>query len=290
MMIRTRAGSAPGTGGGSDAVPTQVSAFNNDVPYLTAAAAGNMQSTKLAMTAVQPDQLDAAMNQKIAALPAVAKTGAYGDLTGRPALFSGAYGDLSGKPTLFSGAYLDLTGKPSIPASQVQSDWNATSGMGVVLNKPALFSGAYADLSGKPSLFSGSYADLTGKPAIPAAQVQSDWNATSGLGVILNKPSIPTLSARYAKRHTTAADGTLTITWPAGRFTGVPVATAAAIINASDYVYRAQILTCDAAGMTLRVTRSAVANQTIVVGGLVKLNESLTVPIDVMITAQVASD
>lgn len=26
---------------------------------------------------------------------------------------------------------------------------------------------------------------------IPAAQVQSDWNATSGMGVILNKPTIP---------------------------------------------------------------------------------------------------
>ena len=39
---------------------------------------------------------------------------------------------------------------------------------------------------------SGSYNDLTNKPTIPAAQVQSDWNATTGMGVILNKPSIPT--------------------------------------------------------------------------------------------------
>lgn len=41
--------------------------------------------------------------------------------------------------------------------------------------------------------FSGSYNDLTNKPTIPAAQVQSDWNATSGMGVILNKPIIPTV-------------------------------------------------------------------------------------------------
>lgn len=31
---------------------------------------------------------------------------------------------------------------------------------------------------------------ITGKPTIPAAQVNSDWNATSGVAAILNKPSI----------------------------------------------------------------------------------------------------
>jgi len=39
--------------------------------------------------------------------------------------------------------------------------------------------------------FSGNYQDLTNKPTIPAAQVQSDWNATTGLAVIKNKPAIP---------------------------------------------------------------------------------------------------
>ena len=37
-----------------------------------------------------------------------------------------------------------------------------------------------------------SWADVINKPTIPAAQVQSDWNASSGLGQILNKPTIPT--------------------------------------------------------------------------------------------------
>ena len=63
--------------------------------------------------------------------------------------------------------------------AQVQSDWNATAGLGVVLNKPT----------------------------IPSAQVQSDWNATTGLGVVLNKPTIissttiltcPGLSAQFS--------------------------------------------------------------------------------------------
>lgn len=37
----------------------------------------------------------------------------------------------------------------------------------------------------------GSYNDLTNKPTIPAAQVNSDWNASSGVAQILNKPAIP---------------------------------------------------------------------------------------------------
>ena len=40
--------------------------------------------------------------------------------------------------------------------------------------------------------FSNDYNDLDNKPTIPAAQVNSDWNATSGVAEILNKPTIPT--------------------------------------------------------------------------------------------------
>ena len=57
-------------------------------------------------------------------------------------------------------------------------------------NKPTLFSGDYDDLTNKPTLFSGDYDDLTNKPTIPAAQVNSDWNASSGVAQILNKPNL----------------------------------------------------------------------------------------------------
>ena len=40
----------------------------------------------------------------------------------------------------------------------------------------------------------GSYDDLTDKPTIPAAQVNADWNAVSGVAQILNKPTIPTIT------------------------------------------------------------------------------------------------
>lgn len=41
---------------------------------------------------------------------------------------------------------------------------------------------------------SGDYNDLINKPTIPSAQVNSDWNATSGVAQILNKPDIPNVS------------------------------------------------------------------------------------------------
>lgn len=119
-------------------------------------------------------------------LSTVALTGDYVDLSNRPTLAivatSGAYADLSGKPSLSTvattGAYSDLSGKPSLATV-------ATSG-------------AYADLTGSPSLAtvatSGSYTDLSNKPTIPAAQINSDWNAGSGVAQILNKPSLATVA------------------------------------------------------------------------------------------------
>lgn len=38
--------------------------------------------------------------------------------------------------------------------------------------------------------FTGTYSDLTGKPTIPAAQVNADWDASSGVEQILNKPNV----------------------------------------------------------------------------------------------------
>ena len=46
-----------------------------------------------------------------------------------------------------------------------------------------------------PTYFSGAYADLTGLPTIPPAQVNSDWNASTGAARILNKPTIPPQSS-----------------------------------------------------------------------------------------------
>lgn len=130
---------------------------------------------------------------------------------------SGSYNDLSGKPSLAtvatSGDYDDLTNKPTIPAAQVNADWNASSGVAQILNKPTLGTAAAADTTDfataaqgtkadtavQPSdlatvATSGSYNDLSNKPTIPAAQVNADWNSSSGVSEILNKPNLATVA------------------------------------------------------------------------------------------------
>jgi hypothetical protein len=51
-----------------------------------------------------------------------------------------------------SGSYEDLTNKPTVSLSQINSDWNATTGVAQILNKPTLFSGSYVDLTNKPTI------------------------------------------------------------------------------------------------------------------------------------------
>lgn len=62
-----------------------------------------------------------------------------------------------------------------------QTDWNTFN---YKFDVPTGTTSDYLDGLGTPTLF----------PTIPAAQVNSDWNATSGVAKILNKPSIPTVT------------------------------------------------------------------------------------------------
>jgi hypothetical protein len=56
--------------------------------------------------------------------------------------------------------------------------------------------------------FSNDYNDLSNLPTIPAAQVNSDWNATSGVAEILNKPSLPaTVGDMLKSVYDTDVDG-----------------------------------------------------------------------------------
>ena len=105
--------------------------------------------------------------------------------TGKPLQVAGTNGT--------SGQYLTSTGSsiawstfPSIPAAQIQTDWNAATGIASILNKPTLATVAT----------SGSYSDLSGLPTIPNSQIQSDWtqsNSTS-LDFIKNKPTLATVA------------------------------------------------------------------------------------------------
>ena len=100
----------------------------------------------------------------------------------------------------FSGDYTDLVNTPSIPAAQVNSDWNASSGLAQILNKPTLATVAT----------SGSYIDLTNQPTIPAAQIQSDWTQanSAALDFIKNKPTLPaTIGDMLKSVYDTDVDG-----------------------------------------------------------------------------------
>ena len=70
--------------------------------------------------------------------------------------------------------------------------------------------------------FDGDYNSLTNRPTIPPAQIQSDWNATSGLGVVLNKPAVPPLPSVTVASP--AAQSTLTYNSANGEFTYTPPA------------------------------------------------------------------
>ena len=65
--------------------------------------------------------------------------------------------------------------------------------------------GSYNDLTDKPNLSTvattGSYNDLTNKPTIPDAQVNSDWNAESGISQILNKPEMITQTLTFVDEN-----------------------------------------------------------------------------------------
>lgn len=52
---------------------------------------------------------------------------------------------------------------------------------------------SWAKAANKPSYTASEVGALPDTTVIPAAQVNSDWNASSGVAQILNKPTIPTV-------------------------------------------------------------------------------------------------
>lgn len=156
---------------------------------------------------------DLSIYAETANLATVATTGSYDDLVNKPAIpqaqvnsdwnASSGVTEILNKPNLSTvattGDYNDLVNQPSIPAAQVNADWTSSSGVSEILNKPTLAavatSGDYSDLSNTPSIPTAT-SDLTNDSGyitlsdVPA-QVNADWDASSGVSAILNKPTIP---------------------------------------------------------------------------------------------------
>ena len=166
-------------------------------------------------------------------------------------------------PVAISGSYDDLTDKPTI-TPQVNSDWNAVSGVAEILNKPTIPTATsqlindsnYVTASSIPTAtsqltndsdfvsvneladvaISGSYIDLTDKPTIPEAQVNSDWNAVSGVAEILNKPTIPSNTSDLNNDSGFVSYTDLTSTLTAGN-TSVTISDAAIFTTSTIDIY-----------------------------------------------------
>ncbi len=94
--------------------------------------------------------------------------------------------DLSGYlQTTDIAAWAKAANKPSYTASEVGALPSSTTYV-------SSFNGNTGAITYIPPVSSVNGQTGVVELTIPAAQVQSDWNATSGMGQILNKPSIPT--------------------------------------------------------------------------------------------------
>ena len=93
-----------------------------------------------------------------------------------------------------SGSYTDLSNTPSIPAAQIQSDWNQSdnTSLDYIKNKPTI-PAAQVNANWNETDQS-SKAFILNKPTIPAAQVQSNWNESDNTSkaYIQNKPDLST--------------------------------------------------------------------------------------------------
>lgn len=194
-------------------VPENVSAFVNDSGYATEGfvsqkienlvnyAPEALDTLKELADALGNDpnfasSISAEIGKKANAeeLSAVAFSGSYSDLTGKPDLkavaTSGSYSDLTDVPLLknvaLSGSYSDLSDVPELADVALSGSYSDLSGTPILAN--VALSGSYSDLSGKPDLktvaTSGSYSDLTGKPNLANIALSGDYDD------LLNKDKI----------------------------------------------------------------------------------------------------
>jgi len=242
-------------------VPTNVSAFTNDAGYITG------------YTETDPT------------VPSWAKAAS------KPSYTASEVGALPDDTPLFSGDYNDLTNKPTIPAEQIQSDWNQTNinSKDFIKNKPTIptalsqlsedsthrvVSDAEKTTWNNKSNFSGSYNDLTDKPTIP--DVPTNVSAfTNDAGYLTQHQSL----SDYIQKSQTAGliknDGTIDTNTYLTQHQDISgkenVTTIVAPVDTTDATLPITTLTCevgkyyriDVAVDTLAVTLPAMTDLTI---------------------------
>jgi hypothetical protein len=115
-----------------------------------------------------------------------------------------------------------LTGYPSTFPPTTSGDWGGTW----QTHAPSYFQTALG-YTPEPAITAGTSGqywrgDKTWQtfPSIPAAQVQTDWNASSGIGVLLNKPTLGTASTHAATEFQAALGYTAESTANKGQANG----------------------------------------------------------------------
>ena len=148
-------------------VPTNVSAFDNDAEYVTT---NQLNAANYITAADVPAQVNADWN---------ATTGAA-QILNKPELFSGDYNDLTNKPTIPTvptnvGAFTNDAGyitAEEVPAVSVPTNVSAFTNDAEYVTTNQLNAANYITAADVP------------------AQVNADWNATTGAAQILNKPEL----------------------------------------------------------------------------------------------------
>ena len=166
-------------------------------------------------------------------LATLAATGAYGDLTGKPTLFSGSYADLTNKPSLFSGVYADLTGKPTIPTvpTTVSSFTNdsgyLTSESDPVFTAHAAYGVTTTKLGNWDTAYGwGNHASAGYLTGITSGQVTgalgfTPYNATNPSGYITGiNSSMVTTALGYTPYNSTNPSGYITSSGTAANVSG----------------------------------------------------------------------
>ena len=272
------------------AIPTNVSNFTNDAGYITSADIPAIPTVPTNVGAFTNDagyltgytETDPQFN---------AWDKDYNDLTNKPNLFSGDYNDLTNPPTIPTvptnvsafvndAGYITMDSVPTIPTvpvdisafnndagyitsadipSQVNADWNATTGVAEILNKPTI-----PTIPANMSAFNNDLGYITAS-SIPAnvsafnndvgyvtaaqipAQVNADWNAMTGAAQILNKPTNVSTFTNDAGYITSASipSNVSAFTNDAGYITSANVPTVPANVSAfnndAGYITTAQI-------------------------------------------------
>lgn len=185
-------------------IPTNVSAFVNDAGYVTESTL----TTEHYIT-----QNDLVTNNYVTSADIPTNVSAF---TNDAGYITSA--DVPTVPTNVS-AFTNDAGYITSAPTQMNADWNATSGPAQILNKPTIpnipttVSSFQNDMNyvtqSVMNVTLSNYAPLSAIPTVPTnvsaftndanyitlsqvpTQVNADWNATAGAAQILNKPTIP---------------------------------------------------------------------------------------------------